>query len=170
VLFGPDQKSIHLNSFEKRAPGRTIWNANPDGSNPEKLTDTCGSAFDVATSGQYLLTEIPSGERLGLYEFSHAEKKCISLLPGIGTFAVSFAADGKSFLYAVPAQYDVTIFRQNWQVGKLIGQPQVAPNLPFAFPLVSGGNAYDFSRDLSTGLRAARRACRLVSPEPKIRD
>jgi hypothetical protein len=142
----------------------------PDGSNPEKLTDTCGSAFDVATSGQYLPAEIRSGERLGLYEFSLAEKKCISLPPGIGTFGVSFAADGKSFLYAVPAQHDVTIFRQNWQAGKLIGQPQVARKRPFAFPLASGGNAYDFARDLSTRLRAARRARRFVSPEPKIRD
>jgi hypothetical protein len=111
---------------------------------PRKTHDTGGS-----TSGQYLLTEIPSGERLGLYEFSLAEEKCISLVPGIGTFGVSFAADGKSFLYAVPVQHHVTIFRQNWPAGKLIGQPQVALNLPFAFPLVSGGNAYDFSRDLS---------------------
>jgi hypothetical protein len=44
----------------------------------------------------------------------------------------------------------VTIYRQNWQPGKLAGQPQVALKLPFAFPLVSGGNAYDFARDLST--------------------
>jgi hypothetical protein len=44
---------------------------------------------------------------------------------------------------------DVTIFRQNWQAGKLIGQPQVALSLPFAFPLLGGGNAYDFSRDCS---------------------
>jgi hypothetical protein len=56
----------------------------------------------------------------------------------------------RSGLDAVPAQHDVTIFRQNWQAGKLIGQPQVALKLPFAFPLVSGGSAYDFSRDLST--------------------
>jgi hypothetical protein len=28
--------------------------------------------------------------------------------------------------------------------------PLLTEALPFAFPLVSGGNAYDFSRDLST--------------------
>jgi len=44
----------------------------------------------------------------------------------------------------------VTIFRQIWRIGELIGQPQVALKLPFAFPLLSGGNAYDFARDLST--------------------
>jgi hypothetical protein len=88
VLFSPDQKSIDLNPLG--GPGLTIWNANPDGSNPEN-----------------------------------------------------------PFLYAVPVQHHVTIFRQNWPAGKWIGQPLVALNLPFAFPLVSGGNAYDFSRDLS---------------------
>ena len=54
------------------------------------------------------------------------------------------------FTYAVPSQHDVPIYRQGWQDGKLIGKPQVVLTLPFAFPLVSGGNAYDFSRDLST--------------------
>jgi serine/threonine protein kinase/Tol biopolymer transport system component len=150
VLFGPDQKSIYMNSFEKGAPGITVWKANADGSNLEKLTDSCGSAFDVAPSGQYLLTEISSGERLGLYEYSVSDKKCISLLPGVGTFGILIAPDGKSFLYAVPAHHDVTIYRQLWQDGKLIGRPQVALKLPFAFPLLSGGNAYDFARDLST--------------------
>jgi hypothetical protein len=68
----------------------------------------------------------------------------------VGTFGILIAPDGKSFLYAVPAHHDVTIYRQLWQDGKLIGRPQVALKLPFAFPLLSGGNAYDFARDLST--------------------
>jgi hypothetical protein len=65
------------------------------------------------------------------------------------TFGVLFARNGKSFLDAIPSRHDVTIYRQNWQAGKLVGQP-VALKLPFAFPLISAGNAYDFSRDLST--------------------
>jgi hypothetical protein len=72
------------------------------------------------------------------------------LLPGVVTFSILFARDGKSFLYAIPSRHDVTIYRQNWQAGQLIGQPQVALRLLFAFPLVSGGNAYDITRDLST--------------------
>ena len=35
-----------------------------------------------------------------------------------------------------------------------MGTPQVAVKLPFAFPLVSGGNAYDFTGDLSTVIYA----------------
>jgi hypothetical protein len=50
----------------------------------------------------------------------------------------------------VASRGDVTIFRQPWNDGKLIGAPQVALKVPFVFPLISGGNAYDFSRDLST--------------------
>jgi hypothetical protein len=58
--------------------------------------------------------------------------------------------DGKSFLYAVPSQRDVSIYRQPWHDGKLTGPNQVALKLPFVFPLLAGGNGYDFSRDLST--------------------
>lgn len=32
----------------------------------------------------------------------------------------------------------------------IVGKPQVALRLPFAFPLVYKGNGLDFSRDLST--------------------
>jgi hypothetical protein len=66
------------------------------------------------------------------------------------TFGIVTAKDGKSLLYAIPSQHDVTIYRQVWQNGKAIGQPQIAATLPFAFPLLAGGNAYDFWRDLST--------------------
>ena len=114
------------------------------------MVEGCGFAFDVAPGGKYLLTLVGAGERNGIYEFSLADKKCTSLLPGVVTFGLSFAPDGKSFTYAVPSQHDVTIYRQGWQDGKLIGQPQVALKLPFAFPLLAGGNAYDYSRDLST--------------------
>ena len=60
------------------------------------------------------------------------------------------ASDDKSFLYAVPSRTDVTIYRQPWHDGKLTGSTQVALKLPFAFPLLAGGNAYDFSSDLAT--------------------
>jgi len=31
-----------------------------------------------------------------------------------------------------------------------VGAPQVAMKIPLVFPLIAGGNGYDFSRDLST--------------------
>jgi hypothetical protein len=72
------------------------------------------------------------------------------LLPGVLTFSATFARDGKSFLYAVASRGEVTIFRQLWRDGKLIGAAQVALRVPFAFPMSYRGNAYDFSKDLST--------------------
>ncbi len=150
VLFSPDQKSAYLTSFEKGTSGPSIWREDAEGSSPEKLIDGCGSTFDVAPGGQYLLSLRANGDKAGIYDYSILEKKCTPLLPGVVTFGLLFDRDGKSFLYAVPSRRDVTIYRQAWQAGKLIGQPQVALKLPFAFPLVSGGNAYDLTRDLST--------------------
>jgi len=82
---------------------------------------------------------------------SISDRKCIPLLPGIVTFSATFARGGKSFLYAVTSRGEVTIYRQPWSEGNIIGKPEVALKVPFAFPLeYAGGNAYDFSRDLST--------------------
>jgi len=61
-----------------------------------------------------------------------------------------YARDGKSFLYPVASRNEVTFYRQTWSDGKLLGKPQVALKLPFAFSSFYQGNAYDFSRDLST--------------------
>jgi hypothetical protein len=76
------------------------------------------------------------------------DKKCTSLPPGVVTFGLNGAADGQSFLYAVPSPGDVRL-PTKLAAAETVGQPQVALKLPFAFPLVSGGSAYDLSRDLS---------------------
>lgn len=149
VIWSPDHKSVYINSIQRSATRDSIWKESVEGSTPEKLVEGCGFAFDASPDGQYLLSLIVGGDKVGIYEFSLADGKCTSLLPGVVTFGLNFAPDGKSFLYAIPSRRDVTIYRQNWQAGKLIGQPQVALKLPFAFPLVTAGNAYDFSRDLS---------------------
>ena len=149
VMLSLDQKSIYINSYDQGASKSTIWGANPDGSNLEKISDECGHAFATPPGGQYLLTLILGG-RGGISELSLNDKKCTSLLPGVVTFGITVASDEKSFLYAVPSRSDVTIYRQPWRDGKLTGPTQVALKLPFAFPLLAGGNAYDFSRDLST--------------------
>jgi Tol biopolymer transport system component len=150
ALWSPDQKLLYINTFEKNPPRESIWTESTEGSAPKILADNCGFAFDASPDGQYLLSLIPGGDKLGIYEFSLADGKCTSLSPGVLTFGLNFAADGKSFLYAIPSQHDVTIYRQKWQAGKIIGERQVALKLPFSFPLIAGGNAYDFTRDLST--------------------
>jgi serine/threonine protein kinase len=149
-VWSADQKTIYVAGSEKGSPIPTAWRVNTDGSNPEKLVDNCGIVSDIDLGGQYLLDDVASGEKIGIYEVSVSDRKCISLLPGVVTFNVVFARDGKSFLYAVGSRGEATIYRQPWKDGKTIGAPQVALKVPFAFPLDYRGNAYDFSRDLST--------------------
>jgi Tol biopolymer transport system component/tRNA A-37 threonylcarbamoyl transferase component Bud32 len=149
IIWSGDGKSLYITT--QKAGGKfAVWKANADGSNVEKLVDGCCCAFDAAPGGNYLIGDLWSGEGVGIYEISIADRKCIPLLPGVETFYVRFARDGKSFLYAVAALAEVTFYRQAWRDGKVIGKPEVALKLPFAFPFSYQGNAYDFSRDLST--------------------
>jgi len=150
--WSPDQKTIYVTGIEKASPTRHVWKLSTDGSKPEKFMDNCGAGgvTDVDTSGQFLLWVTMWGEKIGIYEVSISDRKCISLLPGAGTLGATFARDGKSFLYAVASRGEVTIFRQPWREGKIIGAPQVALQVPFAFDLPYRSKTYDLSRDLST--------------------
>jgi hypothetical protein len=156
VLWTMDQKTLYLSGLEADSSVPTIWKANPDGSGQEKIGGNCGNTAEISPNGQYLIGAVWTGERTGVYEFSVPEKRCIPLLPGVATFQSVFARDGKSLLYAIPSQHEVTIYRATWQDGKLIGSPQVAVKLPFAIPFSSGGNGYDFARDLSIVVFARR--------------
>ena len=149
-VWSPDQKSIYVTAVENGHSMPNVWKWRMDGSNSEKFVDDCGMVTDIDPGGQYLLGVVLSGEKTGIYEVSISDRKCISLLPGVVTSGGTFAHDGKSFLYAVASRGEVTIFRQPWVDGKLMGAAQVALKVPFAFPLDYAGNAYDFSRDLST--------------------
>jgi serine/threonine protein kinase len=150
VMMSPDGKTVYLNSFEKTVNAATISRESAEGSTPEKVSDTCGFAFSVAPGGKYLFTLLGGAGKIGIYQLSLADGNCTALVPGVVTFGVVNGRDGKSFTYAIPSQQDVTIYRQGWGDGKVVGKPQVVLKLPFAFPLVSGGNAYDYSSDLST--------------------
>jgi Tol biopolymer transport system component len=150
AVWSPDQKSFYVSGTEKGSPVPIVWRENTDGSNPEKFVDNCGQVDDIDAGGQYLLDVVTSGEKTGIYEVRISDRKCILLLPGVATLGATFAPDGKSFLYAVASRGEVTIYRQPWRDGKLIGAPQVALKVPFAFALMyARGNAYDFSKDLS---------------------
>jgi hypothetical protein len=149
VIPAPDQKTIYVNSFDQGASKPTIWKMNPDGSNLEQISEGCGHVWVVGPEGHYLIT-LKFSVNPGIAQFSLADKTCTLLEPGVFSFGITLAPDGKSFLWATPSRAEVTIYRQGWQNGKLIGKPQVAAKLPFAFPLLAGGNAYDIASDLST--------------------
>jgi Tol biopolymer transport system component len=154
ALWTPDQKALYLNVVQKGATDTQMWRENVDGTNAEKILDGCGFGFAVAPGGQYLLNYQGIGATPGIYEYSLVDRKCTLLTPDVQTFGITMARDGKSYMYAVPGQKDVTIYRQGWSDGKLVGAATVALKLPFAFPLLSAGNAYDLSSDLSTVIYA----------------
>src|SRR5271155_5149076 len=149
-VWSADQKSVYLSVEEKADSEATIWKSRVDGSNLEKVVDSCCLVADIDPSGKYLLGFVSFGEKTGIYEVSISDRKCIQLLPGVVTTNVAFARGGQSVLYAVASRGTVTIFRQPWREGKIIGTPQFALKVPFAFSLSNAGTAYDFSRDLST--------------------
>ena len=150
VMLTPDQKTLFVNAWKKGAREESIFRLPVNGSQPEKFVDNCGFAFDISPDGKYLLSLVSGGDHIGFYSVSIADKSCTMLVPGLVSFGLNIEKDGKSFLYAIPGSKDVTIYRQKWDAGKAVGTSQVALKLPFAFPLVTGGNAYDFSRDLAT--------------------
>ena len=149
-VWSPDQKSVYVTALEEMGTLPNVWKWNIDGSSAEKFVDSCCVVWDVAPGGQYLLGLVLYGEKTGIYEVSISDRKRISLLPGVSTETAVFALDGKSFLYSVASRGEVTIYRQPWKDGRNIGAPQAALKVPFAFPQDYNGNAYDFSRDLST--------------------
>jgi len=148
ICWSADGKSLYISTL-MRGSKPTVWKANADGSNVERFVDGC-VAWDAAPDGKYLLASLPLGDEVGIYEIPMADRKCIPLLPGVETVYIRFARDSKSFLYPLATRGEVTFYRQAWRDGKVIGKPEVALKLPFAFPLFYQGNAYDFSRDLTT--------------------
>jgi serine/threonine protein kinase/Tol biopolymer transport system component len=150
LFLSADQKTLYTTSFDIGSAVPVLWKMNPDGSNPEKVLTGCAQMEDVSPDQRYLIGAVWAGERTGVYQYSVADQKCIALAPGVSTFNAAFAPDYKSILYANPSQRETTVARLPWANGKLTGPPQTALTMPFAFPFSSGGNAYDFARDLST--------------------
>ncbi|MGA8152634.1 MAG: protein kinase [Terriglobales bacterium] len=149
VVWGADEKSVYITAFSKNSTG-TTWRAASEDSPAETFVESCGLVSDGSPDGRYLSSAVITGDKIGIYQISVADRKCAELLPGVSTFAALYSPDGKSLLYAVASRGEVTIHRQPWHDGKLNGPDQVALKIPFAFSLDYGGNAYDFSRDLST--------------------
>jgi len=147
----PDPNFFYLGGQETDLSKVTTWKVKTDGSSVEKLVDNCGAVWDTSPDGKYLLTSLNTGSQtMGVSEFSLTDRKCTPLLPELGTLVVRFAGDGKAILYIGASRGETTIYRQPWHDGKLSGPAQAAVKLPFAFSQDYSGNAYEFSKDLST--------------------
>ena len=150
AIWSPDSKSFYFSAYEKDPAKVITWRANGDGSNAEKLADNCGNVEDTSSDGKYLLTAGGPAGGVGVYQISLNDGKCSALMPELVTLIIHASQDGKSILYLTASHGETSIYRQPWHDGKLGGAAQVAIKLPFAFRQGYGGNAYDFSKDLST--------------------
>ncbi len=148
IAWSADGKSLYVTTFKNKSD-RALWKASADGSSVQRFMDNACTAMDASVDGQYLLGSLLWGEGAGIYQISLRDKKLIPLLPGVATQPTRFAKDNKSFLYAEFSHAGVTLYRQAWHDGKLIGKPKTALRLPFGFNMDYGGNAFDFARDLS---------------------
>src|SRR6516162_5475599 len=72
AVWSPDQKSVYVSALENAESTNTIWKWN-EGSNPEKLVEKCGFAYDIDPGGNYLLAFFTFGEKTGVYEVSISE-------------------------------------------------------------------------------------------------
>jgi Tol biopolymer transport system component len=168
MTWSADGKTVYLSANEEGSKP-TLWKADADGSHLEKFLGKSCYVADASPDGKYLLGLVSSGKDVGIYQISIAHRQVVALLPGVVTFMARYARDGKSFLYPVVSRSEVTFYRQAWSDGKLLGKPQIALKLPFAFSSVYQGNAYDFSPDLSTIVYArpgAQADLYLMSPAP----
>jgi len=146
-----DPNFFYLGGQESDLAKISIWKVAADASGVEKLVDNCGAVWDASADGKYLLTSLNVGtQALGISEFSLADHKCIPLLPELDTLIVHFSSDGKSILYITASRGETTIYSVPWHDGKLTGPAKPAIKLPFAFHQGYSGNAYDFSKDLSS--------------------
>ena len=146
----PDPKILYLGGSEKELTKISTWRVSGDGATVEKVADNCGAVWDTSPDGMYLLYSSSVVLSVGVSEYSLDEQKCTPILPDLNTLVVHFASDGKAILYLAASRGETTIYRQPWFHGKLTGPAQPAVKLPFAFRQGFSGNAYDFSKDLST--------------------
>ena len=150
ATWSPDGRNFYLSGSEKDSTKAITWRMSGDGSNAEKLVQNCGLAMDISLDGEFLFAVSSLEEQGGISQISIADRTCTALRPGLKTPIVHISADGKSILYLEALRGETTIYRQPWRDGKLSGPPQPAVRLPFAFHQSYLGNAYDFSKDLST--------------------
>lgn len=145
--WAPDGKTFYFSGSNGNPQEVITWSADTKTLKSEVLVPQCGYSGDISPDGKYLLSAMISG---GLDVISISDKKCIPLDPNITSFFYHFSLDGKSILYLVGGRGETTIYRLPWRGDKLTGPAQPAVKFPVALRQGYSGNAYDFSKDLST--------------------
>jgi Tol biopolymer transport system component len=147
AAWSPDGKKLYFAGNKAGPQVVSTWSADTETLKSELLVDKCGFSGDISPDGKFLLSgTVP----VGIDVISISDRKCIALDPSVASFIFHFSADGKSILYLTAVRGETIIYRLPWRAEKLTEPPQPALKLPFAFRGGYSGNAYDFSKDLST--------------------
>jgi dipeptidyl aminopeptidase/acylaminoacyl peptidase len=147
AAWAPDGKVLYFSGNNGNAQQIATWRADAQTLKSEVFVSNCGYSGDISPDGKYLVGGlIPAG----IDVISISEKKCIPLNSSVASFILHFSAAGKSFLYLTAVHGESIIYRLPWRGDKLTGPAAPALKLPFAFRQGYSGNAYDFSKDLST--------------------
>jgi serine/threonine protein kinase len=148
IVWSPDESTLFISV--RSAKGNSIWKVNSVNGNGEMILKDGFVVTDVTKDGKYLLGRISEGDQTGIYAYQLNNKKVIPLIPDASTMLVRISPDNQSLLYALQNGTDVSLYSAQWKDGKVVSNPELALKVPFAFTLSFEGNAYDFSRDLST--------------------
>lgn len=154
AIWEPGDQSIILGGLDKEQRQAQNWRIFLNGAPTVPLFDNCGMAVDLSPDQKFTINTDLWSEHSGLYQYSVADKKCLSLKPGLATYLAMYSHDGKAFYYSLAAHGETTIFRQPWHNGTPIGSPVPALKLPFALREDYGGNAFVVSSDLSSVIYA----------------
>ena len=154
IVWSPDAKTLYITLTSSSSTGFSIWKASAESFSMELFVENACVVTDITPDGKYLIGRLPSGGSTGIYAISLDDRKMIPLLPDIPTMIVRLSPDARSLLYAVAENSRVSIYRAGWKDGRITSKPEAALKMPVAFPFNFNGNAYDFSRDLSTVLYA----------------
>lgn len=147
AAWAPDGKTFYFSGSNGNPQDVITWRADTQTLKSEVLVPQCGYSGDVSPDNKYLLSASING---GLDVISISDKKCIPLNSNLTSFFYHFSLDGKSILYLTGGRGETIIYRQPWHGDKLTGPAQPAVKFPIALRQGYSGNAYDFSKDLST--------------------
>jgi serine/threonine protein kinase/Tol biopolymer transport system component len=156
--WSPDGRTVYVSGYESDPSKVNTWRASVDGSKTELLAHDCGYVDDISNDGKYLLAgsanQAAPGKGNVLYRLSTGDGSCSPIASVPPIFISHFSADDKYVLYVAASKGDMVIFRLAFAGGKPGSTAQPVMKLPFRFQQGYGGNAYDFSKDLSTFIYA----------------
>jgi serine/threonine protein kinase len=148
-IWEPGNQSVVISGLDKENKAK-VWRIWLDGRPAAPVYENCGMAVDISPDRKFMLGTVLWTDAAGIYQYSVPDKKCTELKSGIATYNLTFAPDGKSFLYALAAHGETVVYRQPWQNGISAGAPVPALKVPVALREDYNGNAFNVSNDLSS--------------------